>query len=577
MRALLVHPEDDVEAFAESQAWDLVIDLARAPASTYEMWSRRARCRVISLFDLADQSRDLLRVREFLQYGMNQMRDNQGLDWWDILSVSLVPDLLRLLQAQRLATELGAGCELHATRPDWLCSAIAAALGARLEIDEKCSRTGLRLVRHYYNAMQKLNSAQFLQVLQDKFDPQHKARRHLRPRSKTVEHSVVLLPSAYINVSRTAVEYARVLPSVKFLLVCARQSARLHPLPANVFLEFLDPYFVGWDEQELRHLRGSWIATKAKLVDAPVWRLAHSAGMLNSMPSSLEWGIAIRNAWNEVFESRDVTACLSPDDSNPYTRIALIISKQRGRPALACHHGALDYMMAIKRHHEDVYLAKSEMERDYLERICNVTPEKIVVGNATDSGGPTRGDDSDKSWVVFFSEPYSAWGWRTEEVYREILPPMATLAETLDLKLVIKIHPFESVKYHRRLLLRYLGSRLASTIEVLEGTFSSLSWSKVKMAMTVQSTVGLECARRGIPVFFCQWLQDAHSGYLSQFARFNIGYLLKSVDGFAQIPQLLSVHEAKHPAGIMPREIAPRDFQFLLENDHSFREAAVAL
>ena len=566
MRVLLVHPEDDLEAFAECPAWDLVVDLARAPVSTYEAWSRRARCRVISLFDLAEPGKDLFRVRELLQYGMNRLVDDQGLDWWDILSVPLVPNLLRLLQTQRVAAELGPVCELHATRTDWLCCAIGKAAGVPLKILEARNRIRLRRVRRYLGAMQRLNVSQFFQVIQDKFDQQHKVRRRLRRRGKGLTHPVVLLPSAYINVSRTAVEYAKVLPSEKFLLMCARRSAKVRELPANVCLDFLDSYFTGCDERELRRLRGLWIGTKSKLMDSsPEWRLAHEVGILNSMISQLEWGLAIRNAWNEVFESLDITACLSADDSNPYTRIPLMVGKKRGCAALACHHGALDYMMAIKTHHEDFYLAKNEMERDYLETVCQVIPERIVVGGPVSSAGPSY-EDSQKSWLVFFSEPYSAWGWRTEEIYREILPRIAGLAKKLGLKAAIKIHPFESVKYHRRLLLRYLGSERAGEVNILEGTFSTASWNKVRVAITVQSTVGMECASRGIPIFFCQWLQNAHSGYLLQFARFSVGYMLKSVDEMDEIPELIETYDPRQPAGILSNKIDSYEFRSLLKN-----------
>ena len=60
----------------------------------------------------------------------------------------------------------------------------------------------------------------------------------------------MLLPSAYVNVSRTAASYAALLPSENFLLVYARNSARLKTLPSNVSTTSLDPYFVPADRDE---------------------------------------------------------------------------------------------------------------------------------------------------------------------------------------------------------------------------------------------------------------------------------------------------------------------------------------
>ena len=63
----------------------------------------------------------------------------------------------------------------------------------------------------------------------------------------------------------------------------------------------------------------------------------------------------------------------------PTLEFRLIMAKNRGIPTLACHHGALDFRMAIKVNHADTYLAKSEMELDYLKRICQLPAEKIAV------------------------------------------------------------------------------------------------------------------------------------------------------------------------------------------------------
>ena len=60
----------------------------------------------------------------------------------------------------------------------------------------------------------------------------------------------MLLPSAYVNVSRTAASYAALLPNEKFLLVYARNSARLKNLPSNIHTTSLDSYFVTADRSE---------------------------------------------------------------------------------------------------------------------------------------------------------------------------------------------------------------------------------------------------------------------------------------------------------------------------------------
>ena len=67
-------------------------------------------------------------------------------------------------------------------------------------------------------------------------------------------------------------------------------------------------------------------------------------------------------------------------------------------------------------------------------------------------------------------------------------------------------------------------------------------WRKIRLALTAQSTVALDCTRLGIPIFLCGWLQDSFSGYAQQFSRFGAGHILESIDDLKEIPQLLQDH-----------------------------------
>jgi hypothetical protein len=111
MRVLLLHPEDELPAERAGKKWDLIVDLGRAPVATYERWRSQTGCRVISLYDFAKDVEDLHRIRDLLQLGMGQWTDGLGIDWWDVLSLMIEPDLRQLMLVGRLARELPAGCE----------------------------------------------------------------------------------------------------------------------------------------------------------------------------------------------------------------------------------------------------------------------------------------------------------------------------------------------------------------------------------------------------------------------------------------------------------------------------------
>jgi hypothetical protein len=328
--------------------------------------------------------------------------------------------------------------------------------------------------------------------------------------------------------------------------VYARNNARVNNLPSNVHTTSLDSYFVDPDRKEIGALTQSWESLKLRLISgAPEYSAADATGLFDSIPGLMRWGVAVRDAWNRVFESETVIGCLCADDSNPYSRLPMILAANRRIPTLVCHHGAMDSKMAVKVAHADTYLAKGELEQDFLVQSCGVAAERVVLGGQGMASSPETAEPVARSaapWLVFFTEPFQAVGWRTDEVYRDLLPKLWSLAQSRGLKLVFKLHPFESVRGHRRILRKYLPRQEAG-IGVLAGPPSAELWRNTRFALVVQSTVALQCASLGIPVFLCSWLRDSSSGYVQQFARFGVGHLLESSDELSDIPRLLEVKD----------------------------------
>jgi len=577
MRVLLLHPEDQLPV---GKAWDLVVDLGRAPVATYRRWSKDAGGRVISLYDFSNGFEDGHRIRKLLQLGLGRWVDNLGIDWWDVLSLMIEPNLRQLIRIRLLAKELEAGCELHASRPGGLVKALQMLIRAEQVHLEKGVGPVRRWAQHYRDAFSRLDTEQIRQVFQDKFDREHTVRRRFAGNRRVSGDAVVLLPSAYVNVSRTASSYAGLLPSQKFLMVYARNSARLKTLPPNVASASLDPYFVTPDAVEAAVLENKWDSLKTHLIAASEeYSVANSVGMLDSIPRLLRWGIAVRDAWSQVFKSENIVGCLCADDSNPYTRIPLILASNGGIPTVACHHGALDSKMAVKVSHADTYIAKGEMERDYLLRACGVSAHRVMLGGQglPTGPGPVKGlTQTRANWLVFFTEPYESAGWRSDEVYSNLLPELWSLGQGSGMKLVFKLHPFESVKGHRRMLRKYLPQQ-ESEILVIAGAPSEQLWSNTRCALTVQSTVALQCASLGIPVFLCHWLRDLTTGYAEQFAKFGIGHILESAEELSEIPRLLE--EKARTVQLRPAvwdAMDPRKLRDVLLRTGSFSEAIKA-
>jgi len=551
MKVLLLHPEDRLSRRVTPGKWDLVVDFGRAPVSIYQQWSQQSGCRVVSLYDFAVEVEDLYQTKKLLQFGMGGMVDRLGIDWWDILSLHLVSDLQQIILLRRLANELSTDCELYCGRPFPLATVLQKLCGGAFVNLEAGSGSAFRRLRHYSAAFSNLNTAQVIQVLQDKFDPQHAVRRRFAPRERSLGEPVVLLPSAYISVSRMAVAYAASLPDIDFLLVSARGGDNGESWPENVRVVSLDSYFTATDESETAELLDAWRGLRSRIVSAASeFSAADTAGLLDRIPGLLRWGMALRTAWCQVFEVENIVGCLCADDSNPNTRIAMILAKMSHVPALACHHGALDMWMAIKTLHADFYLAKGEMEKDYLVRACQVPARQIITGAPPASPVPSIEAPyaaSDRPWLVFFTEAYHSAAWRSDEVYGELLPRLSSLARVCGLQLVFKLHPFESVEAHRRMLRRHMSKSEAGQIRVIASAPSPELWRNTRFALTGQSTVAIDCTLRSIPVFLCAWLRDPFTGYVRQYTRFGIGQILDSAEQITDIPRLLEARSAAPP------------------------------
>jgi hypothetical protein len=547
MPVLLLHPDDDFNRSWAGQPWDSVVDLGRAPKSFYDERSAELGCPVFSVFDLAHEVEDLQAWRPLLKLGLGSVVDRFGIDWWDVIGILLQSELQDIRLTLRLAEKLKGFRALVVSRP----SAMAEALRRELGIPLQTLRRGphQRLMTSILRgsaAATNLNFVQLRQVLYDKYDPHYRWRRNVARVSKSLTSKselkpVVLLPSAYSNVTKAALRYAQVLPEQEFLLVLARESGSVSQVPANVQMARLAAFATRkYDSKELQELEMKWKQMECSLQEHPAFRLAAQIGILGKARRWLRWGVAVRDAWLRVFQARTVVACLCADDSNPYTRIPLLLAEQRGVPAVACHHGALDCRLAFKNPRFSSYLAKGEMERDYLERICGIDAQRIAVGAAGVTAKENALVWNDRApWIAFFTEPYEADFWRAETIFREVLPRLVALARSAGKSVVLKLHPFESARQRRKLVERTLSEADRKFVSVTDAPLSREILQKTWCAVTVESTVALECASVGIPAFLCGWLRHAYAGYSPQYVRFGAGRMLTSPDELLRIPDML--------------------------------------
>jgi hypothetical protein len=552
MNLLLLHSEDDVQ-LSWARRWDLIVDLGKAPKSFYDDWSRKLGCPMSSIFELAVEVEDLVAWRDLMRVGLGRVVDRFGIDWWDVISLLLQPEMQDLRLVQRLASRIGTCDSLTVTQRSLLAEALRLQLQCPLKVLQAAlQRRLLRSATRYRRAAANLSFHQLRQVVYDKYDAQYAWRRKFAATAERSSEPVVLLPSAYSNVTRTAFRYAEILPKQQFLLVLARETGAISPVPPNVQVAPLAA-FAGLraDPEELRQLESRWDDLQTSLRSHPEFALSTQLGVLNDGKRWLRWGVGVRDAWNAVFDRRVIIGCLSADDSNPYSRIPLLLAAQRQLPAVACHHGALDGIMAFKNPAYSTYLVKGEMEHDYLARACQVDASRLRIG-APSAPPPNHSLWSDQApWIVFFTEPYETDLWRVPAIYREVVPRLCAAARQVDKKVVMKLHPFESPRQRQRMLNQLLSKDDRRLVSITAAPLSPEILKSTWCAVTVESTTAFECATVGIPAFLCGWLRHAYVGYALQYARFGVARMLDRPDDLLKIPGMLT--SAIPPAGLRDR------------------------
>jgi len=546
MKILLVHPDDFIEAGPWNEtAWNLIVDLGWAGRHSYAQQEHRFGCRVLSIHDLLDHGQHRNQLRGLLSVGLNQLVDSESIDWWEAFSSSVDQELGQLMLLTVLAEQLPEHAEILATRPHVATRALSILL--KREIRSFCPdlHTGLgaRATR-FMKRVLRLRPAQVVEIAFDKWDIDYRLRRLFSYRPSMSNKPAVLLPSAYVNVSRAQLAYAQMLPHRRFLLVVTRPSGRRLKLPANVELRSLAAYaprLSASTERERLGLLETWQKLQNdRFAPNRVLGLAMKLHTFDPFAEFLRSGLRIRDAWREVITKEPITAVLSGDENNAFTRLPIILAKRRKLRAVFCDHGALNMSFGIRTPCSDVYLASGDMARDYLVEWCGLADRSVIVG----APHKTRsllcsGDENKRDWIVFFSAAYELFPARTQTLYSELLPELCSLARQTNRKVVVKLHPFESLRERKAMIDKAVRAKERGLVEMREGPMTPDILERAWFSVTVDSSVAVESTMNGVPCFLCGWFDGSWHDYGKQFAKYSAGYSFDSPQQVRQIPQLL--------------------------------------
>ena len=286
-----------------------------------------------------------------------------GLDWWELTSILFHQKLDVLVS--KMAKTLDPSDEVYLSRPGFYASAFETLLQSTPRVFPAVRGRGAKDARHYARVFAKFPAQQLIEIFWDKFDAGYQLRGRFASKPKR-QRSPVVLPTAYVNVPRTGIEYAKTLSDTQFMLVATRPSGWIKSRPPNVSMAWLRFYASvgeGRRATECADLLTCWQSLRTELERVQEFRiLAHIGGFEDFAPR-ITRGLEIRDAWRNVLDSEPVQALICADDANPYTLIPLLLVRERGIPVIAGHHGAFDGAYIFKRPHADVILQRGQWKK----------------------------------------------------------------------------------------------------------------------------------------------------------------------------------------------------------------------
>ena len=543
MRVLLLNPGDTPwSGDWKDRSWDLIVDLGFAGAECYRRWGQQLKTRIFSLFDLQQPLEIFRDVNRLIAVGRNRVVDSFGLDWWELQAAVSYQQFQLSILLSRLRAEIGRDAEVHASSSSQSVRAFAQLMGREIHVfgagSSPVNRFGTLLRRAW-----RLTPSQTLEIAFDKWDSAYRVRRlGARSRRAHLTEPLVLLPSQYVNVSRAVLEYAKLLPQRRFLLAATRHSGTWRLPLKNLTCTSLAAYAEPDPERnrELESLVGRWRSLQSDFAASHPELISAGRTLWDGFVTALAPGLAVRDAWWRLLNAEPVAAVLCADDLNLGTRIPLFLAGLLGLRTLYCAHGALDASLIFKEPYADVFLARGQMEREFMAG-CGIPAEKIVVGAAAANPPLLPDPDRDRNGsIVFFSQPYEIYGGRALEAYREILPALCDIAQKHKRKVLVKLHPFESRRERHSFVRAVLSPAQQRLVEIADARFAAELFPETWFGVSVNSSVAVECTIHGIPFFNCGWLEPKDCGYGEQFHRFGAGRLLQAPGQLHSIPDWIA-------------------------------------
>ncbi|MDD2580810.1 MAG: hypothetical protein PHR66_02335 [Desulfuromonadaceae bacterium] len=182
-------------------------------------------------------------------------------------------------------------------------------------------------------------------------------------------------------------------------------------------------------------------------------------------------------------------------------------AKKSGIPTILLQHGILGDFCQLLDPPTDYYVVRGRFWQEFLSRDAQ---KRSIILNPPQTSIPSRKaavNADQERHILFLTAPYGVHEFMHLTDLDDILASMLQVAFKEKMKLVVRVHPSETVGYYQQIVSRLISelSLRDVRVEYSHGPGLEQLVRESAVAVTYCSTVFLDCLREGIPLISFGW------------------------------------------------------------------------
>lgn len=234
---------------------------------------------------------------------------------------------------------------------------------------------------------------------------------------------------------------------------------------------------------------------------------------------------------------------------NPGTeRPVLQLARKNGIPTVCLQHGILgDYYQHCTQPC-DALVVRGPFWKEFVVEPMRERTQILNASSATDARVAQPGH---RDAILFVSSIESALPTTHPSETESLIRCLLECAQREERKLIIRVHPRESLEHYRKITREEMRSLPAEVnVEFSQGAGLDETVQRSAVAVMYSSTIFLDCLRHGVPIVSLDWLEFSYKALLEKHGVFHFAKNL------AELQQLVS----KGVRGELPVRSSFEDF-----------------